>query len=478
MLNDQTPIEGKGDEMIPDRGLPFDEMSNEEESSDFEFRDFAEPESTEESEEQAPHESSLAERPMDLEEDQASSESVASEIQAAISSQLLDIEEIRGREQELSEDSCTPSPDFDGEPDVDFAAARTPVPLPSADREAIMLESGAGVLDKDVLTTDEKEEDVREEVSADLFETGTISVPTPTPIPGSSVTEREVFIEESSSGKVMFSKETLELPGPISDHDDVKAPETAGDLKAAKKMLDLLVTNKRVEELWGRADDLQSQIIDNIEDIGVARTLLNHIRSARTRLLEKKDNYEEAERELNEVEFRLSYSLRSRQWRGLGYGLLVYEIAWGIILGIFLGVLISGGENRLPIQESLLVSKAEIFIGLGGIIWGGIGGVIGALHALWRYITTQKFNPQFNIWYLAQPVMGLFIGAFIFLFIKIAFNVTAGNTTAEIGSPWMVYLFGFIAGFQQNVLYDIVKQMLKLFQIGKSESSSTDPPAG
>ncbi|NJN45099.1 MAG: hypothetical protein HC806_10540 [Anaerolineae bacterium] len=63
-------------------------------------------------------------------------------------------------------------------------------------------------------------------------------------------------------------------------------------------------------------------------------------------------------------------------------------------------------------------------------------------------------------------MMGLFIGAFIFLFIKISFNVTAGNTTLEIGSPWMVYIMAFIAGYQQNVLYDIIKQVLKLFKIG------------
>ena len=461
MSNDQTPIEGKGDEMIPERGLPFEEESQPEEQTSFEFEDFLDPENSEPALADASDEFSFEAETGTRASDERNEEA------SPTPENLLDIDEIRGHEIELAEDALTAATAFEGDIDGEVAAAKIPRSLPRADREAIMLESGAGIIEEASPDSPMEPENMDESSSM------ASSLEEELPPPAESVTTKTVVVQETRGGEPFFSKASFELPGPVSAEDEVKAPATAGDLKATKKMLDLLITNKTVELLWKRADDLQAEVIDNIEDISVARSLLEHIRSARTRLLERKDNYEEAERELNEVEFRLSFNQRSRQWRGLGYGILAYEVIWGTIFLILTGILLVGGENSLRIQDSTMISRAELFIGLGGMLWGGMGGVVGALYALWRYITAQKFNPQFNIWYLSQPIMGVFIGAFIFLFIKIGFNVTAGNPGIEIGSPWMVYLLGFIGGFQQNVLYDIVKQVLKLFKLGSDDGKSS-----
>jgi hypothetical protein len=468
MVDDLTPIEGKGDEMIPNRGLPFEEVSEEEEYLELENVDFTEPVSIDEI---------LEEVPVDLSgstpENSETNESILYEETHEATSQLLDLQESLDHENEITYDTGDTDrtlTDFDEESGGDFAGEGVPASSPDAGGEAIMLESSSELLDEEVVFFEEGDGEISNEVVTEDFSP---SVTQPES-PGEEISSLGVPTSETTNQEALFTEGSFKLPGPAPEEHEVQSPETAPDLKASKKLLDLLVTNKRVEALWLHADDLQSKVVENIEDISIARTLLEHIRSARTRILEKKENYEEAERELNEVEFRLSYNRRSQDWRSMGYRIFVYEVLWGIIFMTALGFLLAGSENILRLNEGELISRTEIYIGLGGLLMGGIGGVVGALHALWRYITSQKFNPQFNIWYLSQPIMGLFIGAFIFLFIKIGFNVTAGNASLEIGSPWMVYILAFIAGYQQNVLYDIIKQVLKLFKIGSDDSKGEE----
>lgn len=501
MEDNPTPIEGKGDEMIPDRGIPFEEVDIEEEILASDDQDVSESGSLDESlepmleeiaeilpeSEESPEvvsfkdetaagedetEASMGdvEPPGDLLE---TAELPIIEDTEDIPSQLLDIEEIRARELEIAEDSHAPAPDFDGDLDEDFAATRVPVPLPSGDREAIMFESGAGILDEDALDM-EMEEEV-EEVPFGLAGDETVAITAPVkeiePLT-EPVAETPSPPEDVMRERVVFTKESFEMPGPVREGAEVTAPTTVSGLKATKKMLDLLVPNKRLEHLWERADQLQTQIFNEINDLNLARELLEQIRSAKNLILSDKENYEEAERAVNEVEYRIVYGKRFKQWGFLGYLLLAYEVLWGIATVYFMYLLFRAGIDGLNLSVEGLLTGGEIFIGIFAALSGALGGVAGALFALWRYITEQKFNPQFSIWYVTQPIIGLTIGSVIYIILKIGLNITAGSINAEVGSLFLPCLLAYLAGFQQNVFLDLAKQLLKQLKVGGSKDEN------
>ena len=498
MEDDPTPIEGKGDEMIPNRGIPFKEV-DEEEFLESSVQDFSESGSMDETSEAIPEdiaeilsESEESLEAVSFEDETAASEdetetimgdveppgdsletadSLVMEEAADVPSQLLDIEEIRARELEIAEDSHTPPPDFDGDLDGDFTATRVPVPLPRGDREAIMFESGAGILDEDALDIEEEVEEVP--FGLDSGETDAFAArdeeiePFSEPVAETPSPPIDVVRE-----RLVFTKESFEMPGPIGESVEVKAPEAIAGLKATKKMLDLLIPNKRVEQLWNRADELQTQVFNQVNDLNLARALLEQIRSAKTLMLADKENFEEAERSINEVEYRVIYGQRFQQWGQLGYALLLYEVLWGVAAVVAMYLLIRAGVEGINLNVEGLLSGNEIFIGTLAALFGALGGVAGALFALWRYITEQKFNPQFSIWYVSQPIIGLVIGSVIYIILKIGFNITAGTVSAEVGSPLLPCLLAYLAGFQQNVFLDLARQILKQFKFGSSDSGN------
>lgn len=477
MSDKQTPIEGKGNEMIPNRGIPFEEVESEPTAENAEEAGGqAQPEGPDES---APFDEAALEAPaFDASE---TTEAPLPEMAAAdesASEMLLELDEILARANELAEDAQTLPPDFAGELEEglgeDFSAARTPAPLPEADREAILQESLEQPPEIDLDEVELPDEPPPVELDGGSGAGFPIPEEELAAMPGEPATEMPIPPPEAARGMPLFSPDALELPGPVSEAEEEKAPQATAGLKARKKMLDLLVPNKRVEALWERGDKLQTMIFDAIDDLNLARSLLEQVRSARTLILADKENYEEAERALNEVEYRITYGVRFKHWSGLGYRLMIYEVVWMFLLGFATFLLLRAGVRGLNLDIAPLISANEIYVGILGALFGGLGGVTGALYALWRYITQQKFNPQYTIWYLEQPIMGILIGLFIFIFLKIGFSVTAGSTGAEIGSPFMACLLGFIGGYQQNVLYNIVRQILQQFKIGQEEEKSQE----
>ena len=302
--------------------------------------------------------------------------------------------------------------------------------------------------------------------------TGSVSVPPP----------------EAMRGAPLFSEESMFRPGALEGIEGADAPELSGDLDADKKLLGFFVTDERLNELWGRADKAAAMVNEKVNDVTTARELLNQIRSAKTLIMSGREQYEEAERAVNEVMYRLSYNDRSKEWTGPAVRrILSYEVAWGLFLAFGFTFLPSfasqfvatgGGFVGLNVPFPDFITPNDVFNAVGAMMWGGIGGIVGALYNLWRYVSRQNFNPQYSIWYYLQPLLGFFVGMFIFIFLKLGVVVSVGGTNADITSPFFVYALGFIAGFQQNVLYDIVRQVLKLFEIGNREEEGTNDAAG
>ena len=107
----------------------------------------------------------------------------------------------------------------------------------------------------------------------------------------------------------------------------------------------------------------------------------------------------------------------------------------------------------------------DLFLGVSTALWGGLGGVVGAMYSLWRHVSLkQDFNPQHKMWYYTQPIMGIPIGVVIFLIVRIGIGFTVEGVL-NFESPYGIYMLAWIAGFQQNILYEIIRQILKLFRV-------------
>ena len=90
-------------------------------------------------------------------------------------------------------------------------------------------------------------------------------------------------------------------------------------------------------------------------------------------------------------------------------------------------------------------------------------GVVGAMYALWRHVSLkQDFNPQHKMWYYTQPIMGIPIGIVTFLLVRIGIGFTVEGV--NVSSPYAIYMIAWVAGFQQNILYEIIRQMLRIFR--------------
>lgn len=265
--------------------------------------------------------------------------------------------------------------------------------------------------------------------------------------------------QEAMRGAPIFSPAAFEEPSPDAGLSHPDAPTRPEKVPASPEMISLFITDERMNGLWDHIDHVEKEVPVKIPNLYLARELLNDIESARNALLSGRENYEEAKRFVDEAAYRLAFVDRLQYWSSTwGNILFVYETLWGLLFV----------WGMLRLGESAFEPGVAIFVYiLSSIIWGGIGGITGALLSLIKHITKyQDFDIQYRMWYLGSPVIGAVVGLFIYGVIQVGlFSMTDGN----IVSPFIVYILAWLGGYQQNVLTDIVKRLLKTFEISSSE---------
>ncbi len=241
-------------------------------------------------------------------------------------------------------------------------------------------------------------------------------------------------------------------------------------------VLNFLIKRQYVQRFWIRTEDAQKRINEEVDNLNLANSLMNKLQQARNFILAGKEYIEEGDRLLSEVEHRLSFNQRVRKMaRDTAPWLLVYELVW-------LGLLTAGFAFFLPMTPIFKASAGgEMTIQLDqlvySMIWGGVGGVVGALFALWRHVSDrQDFDRQYTLWYVTSPVLGLPLGAFIFLVIQAGFfTLTAGTPGNQtISSALIIYVLAWVGGFKQNVIFDITRRILDVFRVQPERTSDVD----
>ncbi len=100
-------------------------------------------------------------------------------------------------------------------------------------------------------------------------------------------------------------------------------------------------------------------------------------------------------------------------------------------------------------------------------MWGGLGGVVGALYMLWWHIARlQDFDGQHNMWFLVQPIMGMVLGGIMFLIVAgglLIVQVDLTNPQASTGARLLPYLLAVLGGFRQNFVYEQFDRLIAMF---------------
>ncbi len=283
----------------------------------------------------------------------------------------------------------------------------------------------------------------------------------------------------STRREALFGAEALIEPGPLAGLQPGSAPglEEIGPEK--KQLVKFFVPKERMEELWERASRAKAGIDAHINNPATARQLLDQIKFARIDLMAGEENYELAERHVNEVEFHIAFSQRVARWSStLGFGLFIYETIWAIALLLFLFLVLGPEAFTSAAAFGASGRRGEVVYLLGSMVWGGLGGVIGAWLSLIRHISRdQDFDRQHTMWYINSPIMGIGVGAVIYLTLRAGLlSITGPNQ--DITSPLIIYLLAWLTGYQQNVFTGIVKRMLKVFEIEERPPASPSVQEG
>lgn len=227
----------------------------------------------------------------------------------------------------------------------------------------------------------------------------------------------------------------------------------------------LLVSDIRINWLRERADQLELRIGREIDNPHLRKLLQDQLNVAGDQNIRNREQFDEAERVINEVENRINLAERVRAWSAsVRMRLILLEIAFAvfIIIGlIFLpDALTSVAPSILPAQASGILSSLDLLV--NSMLWGGLGGVFSALIGLQTHkILEEDVDRNWAVWYIATPFMGFVMGAFLFLIVRAALLLIFPSTGGQITSGWIIYLVSGLVGFQQNFAYEIVERIIK-----------------
>lgn len=274
--------------------------------------------------------------------------------------------------------------------------------------------------------------------------------------------------KSSMQGAPVFSAAAYQDPGPTVG-EKIPAPLFQDQpLEAQEALVAFFVTDERLNHLWERIDQAQRSVSEQVNNAGLADELLDQLQSARNELMGGRDRFEEAERFVNQVDYRLQVVRRLGHWsQTRGIRLFFYELLFAVLPVTVLFVTL--GEGAFAGGQPIFVYL------LGSMMWGCLGGITGAMLALVRHIAVdQDFDVQHTIWYLASPLMGMVVGLFIYAVLEIGVLSISGGS--QVQSPFVIYVLSWLGGYQHNVFTDIVRRVLKVFEVRfEEEQSSTEP---
>ncbi len=262
---------------------------------------------------------------------------------------------------------------------------------------------------------------------------------------------------------------TTPLPAPVERTDDQKA--------IIISRLDKALDKGWQRELHQQIDGLYKQVATEYSSPPAkAEKALSMLREARQLLIDTPEEYVSAEYRTMQVRAMLDRIQESRkQSRIYGPRIFLYEVAWLVVLlaGLIFAATVA---NWIAVAGNVTgPSQMNIYPLVSTMMWGGLGGIVGALYTLWWHISEeQDFDRQYVTWYIVQPLLGLVLGGIVFLLLAGGFLILQVNLTdpnASTGARLLPYLAAVLAGFRQNFVYEQFNRLIALFAPAPSSNS-------
>lgn len=279
-------------------------------------------------------------------------------------------------------------------------------------------------------------------------------------------------------------------PGPGVQNGEDK-PLTIRDLTPEQARLILgRVTPEQLRSLSREIDRLYDRAAQDLANDAVrGEKALELLHQSRVILIEKPENYVDAEYQVQRVQALLMSAANSRQWATeLGPRIFRYETFW--MFSLLLAFILSNGFwPRISLwlttvvgvpPTSLIISQAMPF--LSTLFWGGLGGTIGALWSLWYHVSERRdFDREYNIWYLTQPIMGMVLGGLVYLLFAtglLVLQAGAQNSSESLGARLLPSLIAAVGGFRQNFVYEQMGRIVELFSGRQRQDEQANDTAG
>jgi len=264
-----------------------------------------------------------------------------------------------------------------------------------------------------------------------------------------------------------------------TEEGQVYKDKTAGEpeLPPDEALAKTLITQERIDALWDEINETYDLVVNDVRGhFDTTQQAIDQLKKARELLLSGTENFDNAEKLIIEVKSRLRLEEKVRQWsRTRGAWLATYLVLWLVLLST--GSLATGRVHTFATQ---FVPEWMAETWLPGL-FGGLGGVVGALWVLNKHITKKRdFDPIHTMWYVTNPIMGVALGVGTYIIVRgggWVLTSVAASSDFNMTVPVMLTLVAicFVVGFNQNVLWALVDRFVKaILPSTEDEQASTN----
>lgn len=222
-------------------------------------------------------------------------------------------------------------------------------------------------------------------------------------------------------------------------------------------------TGLSVARLDEDIDLLYLRTADSVSENGVlAAQCQDLLQQARSALRAPDPDQAAVEAQLERVRMLLERAERSVDAsRAHAPALAAYGAAWLAVL-LFLIVF----DHEIALWVGARAGRAEL-VSLAGLApfwtcmaWAGIGASAGSLYDLYRAVAQREFAAEQRIGYLVQPVLGVAVGAVVYLVTAAAFFLIGEGSSfasVQITAVNPLALLSALVGFGQRHAYRLIE---------------------
>jgi hypothetical protein len=249
-------------------------------------------------------------------------------------------------------------------------------------------------------------------------------------------------------------------------------------VRREREVLDYVGLKQR-QALWQEITELYRQVpevlaMDELHDEALAL-----LQKAQDILMEKPRQFDVAQYNVSQVRAIIVRRRNIVRWTNTyGWATFLFEVLW--LLGT--GAAILFAPVVVGWIESVL-GELPSFIVIGDLwntsVWGSVGGVMGALYSLyWHAAHKKDFDKQYIMWYIVQPVIGVIIGAAIYIFFGAGLINVIGESASGAQTPLDLfpYAVAWLAGFRQRFILELVDRFIQYLTRGTEQQEQAAAP--